>query len=230
MRWDAPTASTARTASTNCGCAAKCPLTSSGRWRSCGRGLRRPYRNGCRCAISSGCPASTRSRWDLLPSGKGRSNIYLVLLDYHDRGTYGIYVGMSKYSSGAALRSAQGGYSCGGQRVEAGPRGADGPTLHLQYIKRSEAARIEEELARGAGCGGVDGQGRSLIEFFWERGLILIGMFDSPFVRRVAVSMNLLGDARSSTAIGRWARISSSSGNSIPWAGCRPWCSPTARL
>ena len=32
-------------------------------------------------------------------SAKGRSNIYLVLLDYSDRdGSYGIYVGMSKYS------------------------------------------------------------------------------------------------------------------------------------
>ena len=32
-------------------------------------------------------------------SAKGRSNIYLVLLDYQDRDEgYGVYVGMSKYS------------------------------------------------------------------------------------------------------------------------------------
>src|SRR5690349_12283614 len=35
-------------------------------------------------------------------SAKGRSNIYLVLLDYSERSEpYGIYVGMSKYSAAA---------------------------------------------------------------------------------------------------------------------------------
>ncbi len=42
---------------------------------------------------------------------KGRSNLYLVLLDYGDRrdGPHGVYVGMSHYSPAQAFRSAQGG-------------------------------------------------------------------------------------------------------------------------
>ena len=41
------------------------------------------------------------------PSTRGRSNVYLILLDYSDRrgDSHGVYVGMSRYSP-AALRSA----------------------------------------------------------------------------------------------------------------------------
>ncbi|MEP6546892.1 MAG: hypothetical protein ABJD53_05450 [Gammaproteobacteria bacterium] len=80
-------------------------------------------------------------------SGKGRSNIYLVLLDYQDRGTYGLYVGMSKYSPAQRFDQHKAGIRAAGSVLKRGLEVLTGPTLHLQFIKRSEAARIEEELA-----------------------------------------------------------------------------------
>jgi len=81
-------------------------------------------------------------------SGKGRSNIYLVLLDYQDRdGAYGVYVGMSKYSPAQRFDQHKAGIRAAGSVLKRGIEVLTGPTLHLQYIKRSEAARIEEELA-----------------------------------------------------------------------------------
>ena len=88
-------------------------------------------------------------------SGKGRSNIYLVLLDYQDRdGSYGVYVGMSKYSPAQRFDQHKAGIRAAGSVLKRGIEVLTGPTLHLQYIKRSEAARIEEELALAlAGAG-----------------------------------------------------------------------------
>ena len=80
-------------------------------------------------------------------SAKGRSNIYLVLLDYQDRGTYGVYVGMSKYSPAQRFDQHKAGIRAAGSVLKRGIEVLTGPTLHLQYIKRSEAVRIEEELA-----------------------------------------------------------------------------------
>ena len=84
-------------------------------------------------------------------TGKGRSNIYLVLLDYQDRedrdALYGIYVGMSKYSPAQRFDQHKAGIRAAGSVLKRGIEVLTGPTLHLQYIKRSEAARIEEELA-----------------------------------------------------------------------------------
>jgi hypothetical protein len=81
-------------------------------------------------------------------SGKGRSNIYLVLLDYQAReGAYGIYVGMSKYSPAQRFDQHKAGVRAAGSVLKRGLEVLTGPTLHLQYIKRSEASRIEEELA-----------------------------------------------------------------------------------
>ena len=81
-------------------------------------------------------------------SAKGRSNIYLVLLDYHDRdGVYGVYVGMSKYSPAQRFDQHKAGIRAAGSVLKRGIEVLTGPTLHLQYIKRTEAARIEEDLA-----------------------------------------------------------------------------------
>jgi hypothetical protein len=80
--------------------------------------------------------------------GKGRSNIYLVLLDFADRGEpYGIYVGMSKYSPAQRFDQHKAGIRAAGSVLKRGIEVLTGPTLHLQYIKRSEAVRIEEQLA-----------------------------------------------------------------------------------
>jgi hypothetical protein len=89
------------------------------------------------------------------PSAKGRSNIYLVLLNFADRREpFGVYVGMSKYSPAQRFDQHKAGIRAAGSVLKRGIEVLTGPTLHLQYIKRSEAARIEQQLAealQGAG-------------------------------------------------------------------------------
>jgi hypothetical protein len=89
-------------------------------------------------------------------SAKGRSNIYLVLLDYRDRdGAYGVYVGMSKYSPAQRFDQHKAGIRAAGSVLKRGIEVLTGPTLHLQYVKRSEASRIEEELALALASAGL---------------------------------------------------------------------------
>ena len=89
-------------------------------------------------------------------SAKGRSNIYLVLLDYSDRdGSYGIYVGMSKYSPAQRFDQHKAGIRAAGSVLKRGLEVLTGPTMHLQYIKRSEAARIEVQLAEALAEAGI---------------------------------------------------------------------------
>jgi hypothetical protein len=93
-------------------------------------------------------------------SASGRSNIYLVLLDYQDRdGAYGVYVGMSKYSPAQRFDQHKAGIRAAGSVLKRGIEVLTGPTLHLQYIKRSEASRIEEELALALASAGLLVQG-----------------------------------------------------------------------
>jgi hypothetical protein len=87
---------------------------------------------------------------------KGRSNIYMVLLDYQDRdGVYGVYVGMSKYSPAQRFDQHKAGIRAAGSVLKRGIEVLTGPTLHLQYIKRAEASRIEEELALALAAAGL---------------------------------------------------------------------------
>ncbi len=90
-------------------------------------------------------------------SAKGRSNIYLVLLDYSDDRAepFGIYVGMSKYSPAQRFDQHKAGIRAAGSVLKRGLEVLTGPTLHLQYIKRSEAARIEIELAEALSAAGL---------------------------------------------------------------------------
>ena len=91
---------------------------------------------------------------------KGRSNIYLVLLDYADRdGSYGVYVGMSAYSPAQRFDQHKAGIRAAGSVLKRGIEVLTGPTLHLQYIKRSEAARIESQLARDLAAAGLKVKG-----------------------------------------------------------------------
>jgi len=80
---------------------------------------------------------------------KGRTHIYLVLLDYTDRGVepYGIYVGMSSYPAAQRFDQHKAGIRAAGSVLRRGLEVLTGPVLHLQYIAREEAGRIEEELA-----------------------------------------------------------------------------------
>jgi hypothetical protein len=89
-------------------------------------------------------------------AAKGRSNIYLVLLDFSDRdGPYGVYVGMSKYSPAQRFDQHKAGIRAAGSVLKRGIEVLTGPTMHLQYIKRSEAARIEAQLAQAFSAAGL---------------------------------------------------------------------------
>jgi hypothetical protein len=80
---------------------------------------------------------------------RGRSNIYLILLDYQDRreGPYGVYVGMSGYSPAQRFDQHKAGIRAAGSVLKRGLEALTGPALHLQFIARPVAARIEIELA-----------------------------------------------------------------------------------
>jgi len=88
---------------------------------------------------------------------KGRSHIYLILLDYSDSRSepFGVYVGMSKYSPAQRFDQHKAGIRAAGSVLKRGLEALTGPTLHLQYIKRTEAARIEVELAEALSAAGL---------------------------------------------------------------------------
>src|SRR5262245_31626018 len=95
------------------------------------------------------------------PTARGRSNIYLVLLDYADRrgDPHGVYVGMTKYSPAQRFDQHKAGIRAAGCVLKHGIEVLTGPTQHLQYIKRSEAARIEVELAEALKDAGLAVEG-----------------------------------------------------------------------
>ena len=90
-------------------------------------------------------------------SGKGRSNIYLVLLDYRDRRecAYGVYVGMSKYSPAQRFDQHKAGIRAAGSVLKRGLEVLTGPSLHLQWIQRAQAECIEVELGQALAAAGV---------------------------------------------------------------------------
>jgi hypothetical protein len=94
-------------------------------------------------------------------SGKGRSNLYLVLLDYADRrgDDHGVYVGMSRYSPAQRFDQHKAGIRAAGSVLKRGIEVLTGPTLHLQHIKRGDAARIEAELAVALADSGIHVEG-----------------------------------------------------------------------
>jgi hypothetical protein len=94
-------------------------------------------------------------------NGRGRSNIYLVLLDFADRrgDDHGVYVGMSRYSPSQRFDQHKQGIRAAGSVLKRGIEVLTGPTLHLQHIKRSDAARIEVELAGALADAGIRVEG-----------------------------------------------------------------------
>jgi hypothetical protein len=88
---------------------------------------------------------------------KGRSNIYLVLLDYRDqrKEAYGVYVGMSNYSPAERFDQHKAGIRAAGSVLKRGLEVLTGPSLHLQSIKRTQAERIEVELAQRLAAEGL---------------------------------------------------------------------------
>jgi hypothetical protein len=92
---------------------------------------------------------------------RGRSNVYLVLLDYSDSRPepHGVYVGMSEYSPAERFDQHKAGIRSAGSVLQRGLEVLTGPTLHLQRISRGEATRIEEELAEALRAAGLFVQG-----------------------------------------------------------------------
>jgi hypothetical protein len=92
---------------------------------------------------------------------KGRSNIYLVLLDYSEdlADPHGIYVGMSKYSPMQRFDQHKAGIRAAGSVLKRGMEVLTGPTLHLQHIQRAEAERIEGQLAKSLLASGLKVKG-----------------------------------------------------------------------
>jgi hypothetical protein len=90
-------------------------------------------------------------------TARGRSNIYLILLDYHDRPrcAYGVYVGMSNYSPADRFDQHKAGIRASGSVLKRGLEALTGPTLHLQRIRRADAERIEVELAEALSSAGL---------------------------------------------------------------------------
>ncbi len=87
----------------------------------------------------------------------GRSNLYLVLLDFQDRrrGPYGVYVGMSRYTPAQRFDQHKAGIHAAGSVLKRGLETLTGPTLHLQRIARAQAQRIEAELAAALADAGL---------------------------------------------------------------------------
>jgi len=92
---------------------------------------------------------------------RGRSNLYLVLLDYHDSAgdPYGVYVGMTDYAPAERFDQHKAGIRASGSVLRRGLEVLTGPVLHLQQIARGEAERIEAELAEALRAAGLRVQG-----------------------------------------------------------------------
>jgi hypothetical protein len=95
------------------------------------------------------------------PHRAGRTHVYLVLLDYSDRrgDPYGVYVGMSHYSPAVRFDQHKAGIRAAGSVLKRGIEVLTGPTMHLQYLARPEAIRIEAALARAFEDSGLTVEG-----------------------------------------------------------------------
>jgi hypothetical protein len=91
------------------------------------------------------------------PEGRGRANIYLVLLDYSDRGAepHGVYVGATRYSPAARFDQHKAGIRAAGSVLKRGLEVLTGPVLHLQRIPSAQAEEIEEGLAEALRAEGL---------------------------------------------------------------------------
>lgn len=83
------------------------------------------------------------------PKKRGRQNIYLVRLDYADRGAgvQGLYVGMTTYPPHQRFDQHRAGIRAAGSVLKRGQELLIGPVLHLQHISQADAVRVERDLA-----------------------------------------------------------------------------------
>ncbi|HEY4773092.1 MAG TPA: hypothetical protein VIH50_08695 [Steroidobacteraceae bacterium] len=94
-------------------------------------------------------------------NSSGRTNVYLVLLDYSDSRAdpHALYVGMSRYSAHQRFDQHKAGIRAAGSVLRRGLEVLTGPTAHLRNIARNEAVRIEAELAEALRQEGLFVQG-----------------------------------------------------------------------
>jgi hypothetical protein len=88
---------------------------------------------------------------------RGRQNIYLVRLDYTDRGAgmHGVYVGMTSYPPHQRFDQHRAGIRAAGSVLKRGQELLIGPVLHLQRITQADAARIERDMALALADAGI---------------------------------------------------------------------------
>lgn len=91
------------------------------------------------------------------PAGRGRTNIYLVLLDYSDSraDAFGVYVGATRYTPAERFDQHKAGIRPAGSVLKRGLEVMTGPVLHLQGIPRARAAEIEVGLAEALRAEGL---------------------------------------------------------------------------
>ncbi|MET0659207.1 MAG: hypothetical protein ABW110_13730 [Steroidobacteraceae bacterium] len=92
---------------------------------------------------------------------RGRSNVYLILLDYSDSRAepFGVYVGMSAYPPAARFEQHKAGIRAAGCVLKRGLEVLTGPTLHLQGMQRAVAEGVEARLAEALRLRGIFVQG-----------------------------------------------------------------------
>jgi hypothetical protein len=70
-----------------------------------------------------------------------------------------VYVGMSRYPPAQRFDQHKAGIRAAGSVLKRGIEVLTGPTLHLQHIQRSQAARIESGLAEALADAGIHVEG-----------------------------------------------------------------------
>lgn len=92
---------------------------------------------------------------------RGRTNVYLILLDYGDSRAdpFGVYVGMSGYAPATRFEQHKAGIRAAGSVLKRGLEVLTGPTLHLQGMQRAAAELCEEQLAEALRLRGIFVQG-----------------------------------------------------------------------
>src|SRR5678816_316908 len=75
---------------------------------------------------------------------RGRSNVYLVLLDYSDRGgePHGVYVGATRYTASERFDQHKAGIRAAGSVLKRGLEVLTGPVGHLQGMTRPQACLL----------------------------------------------------------------------------------------
>ena len=88
---------------------------------------------------------------------RGRCSVYLVLLDYADRGAglQGFYVGQTAHAPRLRFDQHKAGIRAAGCVLRRGVELLQGPVLHLQGIARAEALRLERALAAALADAGL---------------------------------------------------------------------------